>query len=109
MNEITVQVTDDLIMTYPDATEAWRRWSVIPGHGVLVGAWSFMRTAETTFRVVGSVSALEGWVYLDDQPVAYLVRVERTDRGRLGRYTVIGAARYGELSDDEPRREWEDG
>ena len=101
--QIAVQVSDDLVKNYPDMLEDFLTWQ--SDGGTLGSHWALMRSAETLFRTSRHVAAVEGWCYMDDQPVAYLVRAVRRRVGRgFARYDVLGAARYSEALGDDPEQ-----
>jgi hypothetical protein len=85
---LTVKVTDRLTKRYPVLRAELADFLADGGEvGTLHG---FTRdVAESIRRSKGVLVAVEGWVYLDDQPIAYLIEVRAE-----GKYTIKGGAYY---------------
>lgn len=92
---VTVAV-DGEVYTYPDVAERYDAWRCEPTRRLL-GRWAADRIAA---RVLDAhhpaLEALHVWVYMDDNPVAYLVQYTRKARGRMPKAEIVGAAKYAE-------------
>lgn len=91
-DKITV-VMNGRIYTYPDMTAEFETARREFPDLVIYSAWEFMRKA---LRELGQDSTyIRGWVYLDDEPLAYWVECRPRKNVRVPSYTILGAARYG--------------
>lgn len=82
---------DGGIHTLPDRHEAFEAFR--KAGGTLVGRWAADRIAADLLSKVLSLAEVPLWVYLDDEPVAYLVRYVRRSGSRMPKVEIAGAAK----------------
>ena len=86
--EIVVRVTDRLTKRYPALTAEFAAF--LAEGGVVGSLWSARHDWTAAIHESGGdLIAVEGWVWIDEFDVAYLIEVRAQ-----GRYTIKGAARH---------------
>jgi hypothetical protein len=93
----TVDVAvDGTIRSYPDVTPLYLAWQKDRGAlAKILGRWAADRQAAEMLSTCASIEGIHLWCYLDDNPVAYLVKYTRKPGSRAPRAEIVGASRYG--------------